>query len=210
MSTRVQKLFRKFDENIFDLTNQVKNSNPYGKITDQLSNFDDQHRQVIIRVINMMIFITPLFIVTLFYLISLSPMKEANQKLEELLSLAEGITSTNQNMATSINQHISPRFYENEQSLIASLNGIIASIQIETKNLSATEFQITDITSNLKQATFTLNFQDLTLKELTELIKELLNKEKLKLDTYSVQRNDETRNLAGKLGLIQLGKISEK
>lgn len=197
MSNRIST-FKKIDEFIFAQIENFKTSSIYNQLLDLTSSLDDEAQKKVNYAVSIFIVLFPIMII--FFLVWKNIDVQNALKIKRNIEISTTEISSKirrlKNVETNV---IGPNSIASEGELQNALNGILKPLNISFEKVTISEFVVSESITNLKRVSAKLEFKNLSLNEVTNLLRELISKEKMIIPDLVITRDPTSELLIGSI-----------
>ncbi|RLA65407.1 MAG: hypothetical protein DRQ88_03345 [Epsilonproteobacteria bacterium] len=187
---------KKIDEFVFGQVDSFKNSSIYQQIMDQFSTLDDSAQKHINQFFAILVVFVPIILIVVLEIQSYKIGTRLNIKRNLYNSLAE--TSIKSRRLSFIERKVlGPRKITSQNELQDIINQIIKSIGIRGNKIKLTGVTTSDLSPNLGKLSATIRFNSFSTPNVTNLLRDLIKKEKMVITKLSINKNTRTELLEG-------------
>lgn len=190
--------FKKIDEFIFSQIDNLKASPVYQQMIDQVSSLDDESQKKINYGLSIFIVLFPILIIL--FLVWKNVDLNNSLKLKRDIQLSTSEISTKIRRLKNVEMGvIGPSIIASEEELQNSLKNILKSQNIAPDKFSVSEFGISESITNLKRVSALLGFRNLSINDLTNVLRELISTEKMIILDLVIKKDPATELLVGSI-----------
>lgn len=190
--------FKKIDEFVFSQIDNLKASPVYQQMIDQVSSLDDESQKKINYGLSIFIVFFPILIIL--FLVWKNVDLNNSLKLKRDIQLSTSEISTKIRRLKNVEMGvIGPNIIASEEELQNSLKNILKSQNIAPDKFSVSEFSISESITNLKRVSASLGFRNLSINDLTNVLRELISTEKMIILDLVIKKDPTTELLMGSI-----------
>jgi hypothetical protein len=190
--------FKKIDEFIFAQIDNLKASSAYQQLIDQASELDDESQKKINYGLSVLIVLLPIMVI--FFLVWKNIDVNNSLKLKRSIQLSTSEISSKIRRLKNVEMNvIGPNIIASEGELQNSLKNILKSQNIGADKFNISEFDISESITNLKRVSAVLGFRDLSINQLTNVLRELISTEKMIVPDLVIKKDPATELLTGSI-----------
>jgi len=197
-------LFENIDSFVFKKIDELQNSSTYLQLSSSYMALDEDVQKIIGKVATVLLFLIPLFIVFIVYLGN--GKYKSNLKLKvSMAEKAQIILSQKKEIEELKTKVLARTPLKSESELGANIRKVLSKARIDSKKIEIKKFEREDLEGNIIKSIADLNFENLTLKELSNLIFNLKNELKAKIISLSIKKNKPEETLSGRFSINHFG-----
>jgi hypothetical protein len=190
--------FKKIDEFIFAQIDNLKASSAYQQLIDQASELDDESQKKINYGLSILIVLFPIMVI--FFLMWKNIDVNNSLKLKRSIQLSTSEISSKIRRLKNVEMNvIGPNIIASEGELQNSLKNILKSQNIGADKFNISEFDVSESITNLKRVSAVLGFRDLSINQLTNVLRELISTEKMIVPDLVIKKDPATELLTGSI-----------
>lgn len=199
--TKSQPLFRKIDQAMFERIDKFKQTPNYNPIQDFYNGLEEDQQKLFKGFIILLIFLLPL--------VGLAMVWMGNEKFREDLAMRTSIVSKANEIIGQRQglQDIAPQVFsmspiDSESMMSSRLSGLLSSVAVDLSKIQIKNFSSDAISSNVMRAEADFAFNNLSTDELMNLFTTMIAREKFRISSVEIKRNDDTNMLQGQFHAI--------
>lgn len=190
--------FKKIDEFIFSQIDNLKTSPVYQQMLDQVSSLDDESQKKINYGLSIFIVFCPILIIL--FLVWKNVDLNNSLKLKRNIQLSTSEISSKIRRLKNVEMGVvGPNIIASEEELQNSLKNILKAQNIASDKFSVSEFSVSESITNLKRVSAVLGFRNLSINELTSILRELISTEKMIILDLVIKKDPTTELLMGSI-----------
>lgn len=198
------KILEIIDNKVLNLTSKIKASPEYVKIQDQFGNLDDQAQNTIKMLLPFVVLFIPLMISFILWKNNTSLREEVILK-KNIIARAHEIINTKSSLMGVEPRVLGTPAIEQVEQFQQRIVGILNAVSIDSSKIQFSNFNSTPLSGDLLEAKIDLKFQNISNDELFGIIG-TFNRNKMRVDSFTVRKNQETNLLEGLFSLIYISK----
>lgn len=198
------KILEIIDNKVLNLTSKIKASPEYVKIQDQFGNLDDQAQNTIKMLLPFVVLFIPLMISFILWKSNTSLREEVILK-KNIIARAHEIINTKSSLMGVEPRVLGTPAIEQVEQFQQRIVGILNAVSIDSSKIQFSNFSSTPLSGDLLEAKIDLKFQNISNDELFGIIG-TFNRNKMRVDSFTVRKNQETNLLEGLFSLIYISK----
>lgn len=193
--------FQQLDEALFKLVDQFKNQAFYGQFQSVIGKLSDQQQKIANLTMSYLLLFIPVLLLMVVWLMN-SSLRSNIENKNEILSQIElfnskRIESDNKGREIVLQAPISA-----QSELQTRIANVLGRIRIPTSFVSVTSFQEGKSAGSLKSYDAAINFDKLSTEQFTELVKNLEERERIKVSGMRIENRIDQSILKGKINLL--------
>lgn len=197
MSNRTST-FKKIDEFIFTQLENFKASSAFQQMLDLTSSLDEEVQKKINYSISIFIVIFPILII--FFLVWKNTDAQNDLKIKRNIQASTTEISSKIRRLKNVEANlIGPSSIASDGELQNTLNSILKPNNIPFEKIRISDFDVTESITNLKRVSAKLEFSNLSLNDLTLLLRDLISREKMIIPDLIIKRDPESELLMGSI-----------
>lgn len=201
------KIFKAVDEFMFKLIDEFTASAPIRKINDEIEALPEQQQKIINQVLSFIFVVLPFSLVVVMFLTNQS-IRETNNTREQVLQLFVQ-NSTQSNQLGSVGQElIGPTVLETSNDFQQIVRSIQTSRSINSNSINISHFENISVGSQLQQSIVGLSFSEITTQDLTNLIADLIQRQRVKIQAIEIEKNKSTSFLQGSIEILSFSRMN--
>jgi hypothetical protein len=201
------KIFKAVDELMFKLVDEFLALAPVRKIQDELEALPEQQQKIINKILCFIFILLPfIFVISMFF--TNQSIRNTNQVRSEVLQYFV-LNSSQSSQLGSIGQGlIGPTILDSSESFQQIVRSIQSSRSINSNSVNISHFENFPVGSELQQSIIGLSFSELTTQDLTTLISDLIQRQRVKIKAVEIEKNQTTSFLQGSLEIISFSRVN--
>lgn len=204
METR--SLIRNVDQFLFDKIPSIRSFTPYQLFQDFLANLADEKKNLVKYAISFVLVLLPIFVTAIFWFQNMS-LKSELQTKKDIYYQANRIIQEEKLFGQTGKSLIMPNAAHDENTFSSNLNNFLGRFRIDSDKVKIQDFTPTDLGGNIQQNTVTLIFNDFTTSQFTTFISDLSLRQKVKVGSIEIVRNESKNLIEGKISIIYLSEV---
>lgn len=199
--------FRRIDQAVFDRIDKFKLTPNYNPIQDFYNGLEEDQQKLFKGIIILMIFLLPLM--------GLGMIIWQNNKFKEDLAMRTSIVSIGNKIIGQSQglQDITPRVFssnpiDSASMMTSRLSSVLASIAIDLSKIQVKDFKSESISGQVMKAEATFGFSNVSLEELVNIFSTMITREKFRISTLNIKKNDDTNMLQGQFHAIHFSSFT--
>jgi hypothetical protein len=197
-------LFKKIDLAIFERIDKFKLTPGYNSLQDFYNGLEEEQQKVFKALIIFLIFLLPSIVLTLIWWQNVSLKKDIDTRIA-LISKANEIIGQRQGLLD-----ISPRILSDSpvdgQSMMSSrLSNLLTAIGIDLSKLQVSNYNGELTAGTIQRAEADFQFSNLSTDELMNIFINMIQREKFRIQSVDIKRNNDTNLLQGQFRAVHFG-----
>ena len=193
--------FQQLDEALFKLVDQLKNQAFYGQFQSVVGKLTDQQQKIANLTMSYLLLFIPVLLLMVVWLMN-SSLRSNIENKNEILSQIElfnskRIESDNKGREIVLQAPISA-----QSELQTRIANVLGRIRIPTSIVTVTSFQEGKAAGSLKSHDAAISFDKLSTEQFTELVKNLEERERIKVSGMRIENRIDQSILKGKINLL--------
>lgn len=202
-------IFRSIDELIFNLIDQIQESQPYLELVDRLDSLDADIKSLLAKIGSLILIAIPFMICGGFYLYNTS-LSSRIQQMDSSRKQADEYIIKASKFAGATRSILGPSTYQSGNDMLSAIRDQAQAINVDGSALKVANFNQNDIVSGIVQTNATLQFTGLNLENLSNLFERLTTRSRYKFDGLLIKKNSKNGTLEGKVEVIYFSKSVEQ
>lgn len=204
--TKFGSIFKSMDEAIFKALEDIKGQPQIQKLVDNTSTLPEEQQKILNHSLSIFVIILPILLTSFIFFQNITQKSEIETRELILEEVAEHSKKKNQLELTGRNI-IGPGQISDLPDLQRLVRSALSSRGVMADSVTITDFNQTSVGDGLTQTLSTLNFMGLTTQELTGLIQDLTQRQKVKISALQVERDDSNELLEGSFEIYHFSKL---
>jgi hypothetical protein len=201
------KIFKAVDEFMFKIVDEFSALAPIRKINDELEALPEQQQKIINQVLSFIFILIPtVFVISMF--LTNQSLRETNRLRSKVLQLYVQNNIQGSQLGSIGQNLIGPTTLENSNDFQQIVRSIQSSRSINVNSVNISHFENVSVGSDLQQSIVGLSFSELTTQDLTILITDLIQRQRVKIQAIEVEKNQTTRFLQGSIEVISFSRMN--
>jgi len=199
------RLFNKMDVAVFAQLAKFQKSETYQKIIQRCQQLDDQQRRWVAPLSLGAIFVLPLLILLIFAFSNHRVRKDIST-FEQAVVEIENFRYGQAQLASLEASFVSPRPVNNFGEFDQYLRSVFGPLGLNMVSLKVEDFNLDQINDRISQVSADLTFSQISNADLAILLRGILGPGRMQLGDFSLERDNATQTLKGRLALRYLQK----
>lgn len=199
------KIMEPLDQLLFKKLEELQSVREVQKVMDAYSNLDERPQELVKASMAALLIVTPILIISIFYGINSSLKSELDQK-RELLSVSQNIINEKSGIQGAKRNFLGNSFVGSMNDMQDLIARSLTLAGIDASKASVSNFQADEKEGFITQASIDMKFKGLSNSEMFSLINSLSDRQKVRFDEITVNKNTATNLLEGVATLIYISK----
>tara|TARA_R110000868_G_scaffold344395_2_gene605394 strand:- start:1491 stop:2108 length:618 start_codon:yes stop_codon:yes gene_type:complete len=195
--------FQQIDEALFKGVDQLKSQTPFVKFQEAVAKLGDQEQKIVNLSISYLILFIPIILVLSVWVMNSSTRSTIEEK-RAILSEIEKFNNRRMESDSKGKDLVVLTPIAAQSELQTKITQILSRARIPTTAVNVRSFNESSSAGDLKEYTAEVNFDKLSTAQFTELVKQLEERERLKISALLVENRIDKSILKGKLTLAFL------
>lgn len=193
-------LFKKIDSNIFASIDKFKTTSNYQPIQEFYNGLDeDQQKWLKLGVVSSL-FLLPALLLGFFWLQNSNLRSDLELRVGTVEKINE-ILGQNRSLADASPMILSQNPIDSQSMMTSRLGQVLAG-SIDLSKVQVTNFNSSSVTSNVYKAEADFRFSGLSTDQMVNMMTSLIQREKFRIESFSVKRNAESNLLDGEFHAV--------
>lgn len=201
MEEKSLPLFRRIDQAIFDRIDKFKQTPNYNPIQDFYNGLEEEQQKLFKGIIILSIFLLPIMGLG-FITWQNNSFKDDLVMRTSIVSKANEIIGQSQGLQEITPQVFSMSPIDSASMMTSRLSTLLSSMAIDLAKIQVNDFTSDSISSNVMKAEANFVFSNLSTEELANIFTSMISREKFRISSVEVKRNNDTNMLQGKFHAI--------
>ncbi|MBH46667.1 MAG: hypothetical protein CME71_00695 [Halobacteriovorax sp.] len=195
--------FQQIDEALFKGVDQLKSQTPFVKFQETVAKLGDQEQKIINLSISYLLLFIPIILVLSVWLMN-SSMRSTIEEKRQILSEIEKFNNRRSESDSKGRELIVLTPIAAQSELQTKITQILSRARIPGNSVNVRSFNEGSSAGELKEFNAELSFDKLSTAQFTELVKQLEERERLKISGLLIENRIDQSILKGKLNLAFL------
>ena len=206
---RALEIMKKIDSTFFKKIDDLLLRPEVQKITDAYSQLEEKYQDVIKLIMAFSLIVVPVAIVGTFSLIN-SSLREELQMKEEIIQSANEIIQKESFLKREQKMILGNTTIETQEKLRQKVSNQMSQLGIDISKINVSNFESVDLNANIIQAQMDVKFDGLTNNQIFSALSSLVQKEKMRIDSFTVNKNTSTNLLDGIFTIYYFSKFIDE
>ena len=194
-------IFKKIDQAIFLRIDKFKQTTNYNPIQDFYNGLEEEQQKIFKGVIILAIFLLPLSGLGLVWLRNGNFKQDLDMRIA-IISKANEIIGQSQGLQEITPQVFSGNPIDSASMMTSRLSGILSSMAVDLSKIQVNNFESVNISSHVVKAEANCAFNNVSTDELVNIFTSMISREKFRISSVEIKRNNDTNMLQGKFHAI--------
>lgn len=200
-------LFRRIDQAIFEKIDKFKQTPNYNPIQDFYNSLEEEQQKLFKGLVILLIFLLPLMGLSMIWWQN-SKYKEDLALRRNLISKANEIIGQSQSLQEITPEVFSGNPIDSESMMTSRLSSLLSSVGVDLAKIQVSDFSSDTISSNVLKAEAKFAFNNVSTDELVNIISAMMQREKFRVSSIEVKRNNDSNLLIGSFQAIHYSSFS--
>ncbi|MCP4913142.1 MAG: hypothetical protein GY909_08480 [Oligoflexia bacterium] len=199
------QVFKKLDEFLFKQMDTLRDNSNYKQVLSKLELLPEEAQKAINYGVSLLLIFTPV-IVMLVILIGNFSIKRDLSVRQDIKAAINNITNQKRSIQSLGANIIAPFPLENKSDLDRRLSTAIRTFGLSTSKLSGVKLEVENESGGLVQSLAKVRINDVSSAEFGSLLRALVINEKMKVKSFSLNKNPKKNSIFGDIDLIHFGR----
>lgn len=196
-------IFKKIDRAVFQRLDQFRSSPNYNGVQDFYNGLDEEQQKVFKSVVTISIFIVPLIFISILWWQN-SSLKNDLQSRIDLVSKASEIIGQRESLQNIVPNILSMAPIDGQSMMTSKVSNILSSTGMDLSKIRIEEFNSDISSGNIVKAEASLKFSNLSTDEMINMLVNLIQREKFRIQNVEIIRNNDNNLLNGQFRIVHL------
>ncbi|MFA5583348.1 MAG: hypothetical protein WDA09_03960 [Bacteriovoracaceae bacterium] len=189
-------IFKKLDLEVFQAVDKLKSHPNYQSFLDFYTNLEDEQQKLFKIASLAALIILPLILLSILFFQGVA-LKSDFEKRVEIYSKANEILSKNQGVRQVSSNILSQNPIDSSDMVIAKISSSLAPLGVDLNKIRVANFESNEISSSIISSQAEFSFSDMSVNELMDTFNGLIRREKFRIESVQINRNENTNLLRG-------------
>lgn len=199
-------LLRRLDTLLFTQLDEFRKTPGYAKILEAYAGLEEDQQKLAKWAMLLTTVLVPLFLVGLMWLQNASVEKDLNMRIA-LVERMQQIISQNGEIGGLTNAIASPTALTSDSDLSSRLSSSLSVSGVDVSKIQVNNFVSESVTTDLAKAEADFRFEGLSTEQLVSVFTALLQRERFRISSVQITRNDENNLLDGNFHGVHFGAV---
>lgn len=190
-------IFKRIDLAIFTRIDKFKQTPNYSPIQDFYNGLEEEQQKIFKGIIILAIFLVPLTGLGLVWLQNNNFKQDLATRIS-IISKAHEIIGQSQGLQEITPQVFSGNPIDSASMMTSRLSGLLSSVAVDLSKIQVNDFESVTISSHVVKAEANFAFNNVSTDELMNIFTTMISREKFKISSVEIKRNNDTNMLQGK------------
>lgn len=197
-------LFKKIDREIFSRIDKFKLTPGYNQLQDFYNSLEEEQQKVFKAVVILLIFLLPTMVLGLFWWQNNSLREDMNTRMA-LISKANEIIGQKSSLRDVSPNILSDNPIDGSSMMTSRLSNILSAASIDLSKIQVSNYEGTMTSGTIMRSEADFQFTNLSTDELMNIFVSMIQREKFRIQSVNISRNNETNLLKGQFHAIHFG-----
>ena len=197
-------LFKKVDREIFSRIDKFKLTPGYNQLQDFYNSLEEEQQKVFKAVVILLIFLLPTMVHGLFWWQNNSLREDMNTRMA-LISKANEIIGQKSSLRDVSPNILSDNPIDGSSMMTSRLSNILSAASIDLSKIQVSNYEGTMTSGTIMRSEADFQFTNLSTDELMNIFVSMIQREKFRIQSVNISRNNETNLLKGQFHAIHFG-----
>lgn len=201
-------LFKKLDTEVFQGLDKLKNHPNYQSFLDFYTNLEDDQQKFLKSGMMIALVAVPMLLVAFLFFQNQSLKSDFSQRVE-IYKKANEILAKNQGVRDISNNIFSQNPIDSSEMVISKISSAVGTA-VDLNKISVSNFTSDQISSSIVNSQATFSFKEMSVNELMDTFIGLIRREKFRIQSIQITRNENTNLLQGNFVGIHYSVVSQE
>jgi hypothetical protein len=197
-------LFKKIDRAVFDRISKFKLSPGYNNLQDFYNGLDEEQQKLFKAAVVIVIFVVPVLLLGLFWWQNNSIRSNLETRIN-LITKANEIIGQRQSLRNISPMILSENPIDGESMMNSRLSNLLSATGVDLSKITVSDYTGELVSGNIQRSEANFKFSNLSTDELMNIFSSMIQREKFRIQSVDIQRNNETNLLHGNFRAVHLG-----
>lgn len=202
-------IFKRLDTEVFQAIDKLKSHPNYQSFLDFYTNLEDEQQRLFKAGSLLALFALPLLILSIFFFQNLS-LKADFAKRAEIYTKANEILAKNSGVRQVSSNILSQNPIDSSDMIVSKVMASLAPFGIDQKKIRISNFETNEVSSSIINSQALFSFTDMSVQELMDTFIGLIRREKFRIESVEIKRNESTNLLSGKFQAIHYSVVTQE
>lgn len=202
-------LFKKIDQEVFERIDKFKTSPNYAQIQDFYNGVEEEQQKLLKAAVLLVLFCIPLFFLSFIWWQNSNLHSELAMR-KSIVREAQRIIGQNQGLRDVSPEVLSQNPIDSDSMMTSRLSNLLSSVGIDLSKIQVSNFSSTSITSNIMRSESDFAFNNVSTDELMNIFSNMIQKDKFRIESVSIQRNPDSGLLQGQFHAVHFSSFSNQ
>ena len=201
-------LFKRLDTEVFQGLDKLKTHPNYQSILDFYTNLEDDQQKFLKSGMMIALFVIPMILVTFLFFQNQSLKSDFSQRVE-IYKKANEILAKNQGVRDISSNIFSQNPIDSSEMIISKISSAVGPT-VDLNKIKVSNFTSDQISSSIVNSQATFSFKEMSVNELMDTFVGLIRREKFRIQSIQIIRNENTNLLQGSFVGIHYSVVSQE
>jgi hypothetical protein len=197
-------IFKKIDLEIFSRLDKFKLTPTYNQIQDFYNSLEEEQQKAFKAIVILVIFLLPAIFLGLFWWQNNSLRTDMNTRID-LITKANEIIGQKISLRDVAPNILSDNPIDGASMMSSRLSNILSSVNVDLSKIQVSNYEGTMTTSTIMRSEADFQFTNLSTEELINIFTSMIQREKFRVQSVNISRNEDTNMLKGQFHAIHFG-----
>lgn len=197
-------LFKKVDREIFSRIDKFKLTPGYNQIQDFYNSLDEEQQKVFKAAVILVMFLIPAVFLGLFWWRNNALREDMNTRIA-LITKANEIIGQKSSLRDVAPNILSDNPIDGDSMMTSRLSNLLSAANIDLSKIQVTNYEGTMTSGTIMRAEADFQFTNLSTDELVNVFSAMIQREKFRIQSVNITRNNDTNMLKGQFHAIHFG-----
>jgi hypothetical protein len=197
-------LFKKIDREIFSRIDKFKLSPGYNQLQDFYNSLEEEQQKVFKAVVILLIFLLPTMVLGILWWQNNSLREDMNTRMA-LISKANEIIGQKSSLRDVAPNILSDNPIDGSSMMTSRLSNILSAASIDLSKIQVSNYEGNMTSGTIMRSEADFQFTNLSTDELMNVFVSMIQREKFRIQSVNITRNNETNLLKGQFHAIHFG-----
>lgn len=201
-------LFKKVDRAMFERIDKFKTTPGYTGLQDFYNGLEEDQQKLFKVVVIFFIFFLPALFLSFMWWTNNNLQAELQTRIS-VVSKANEIIGQRQGLRDVSPAILSPNPIDGESMMTSRISNLLSSMGVDLSKIRVSNFQGDMISTSIMRAESDFAFSNLSTDELMNIFTNMIQREKFRIQSVDIKRNDETNLLNGQFHAIHFSDAAQ-
>jgi hypothetical protein len=197
-------LFKKIDRAVFERISKFKLTPGYNNLQDFYNGLDEEQQKVFKAGVVLGIFLVPMMILGLFWWQNNSLRNNLETRIN-LITKANEIIGQRQSLRNISPMILSENPIDGESMMSSRLSSLLSASGVDLSKIKVSDYTGELVSGSIQRSEADFKFTNVSTDELMNIFSNMIQREKFRIQTVDIVRNNETNMLQGKFRAVHFG-----
>lgn len=208
MEEKKLPLFRRIDQALFERIDKFKQTPNYTPIQDFYNSLEEEQQKLFKGVVILLIFLLPLMGLGVVWWQN-GVFRDNLEMRKSLVARANEIIGQSQSLQEITPQVFSMSPIDSQSMMTSRLSSLLSSVGVDLSKIQVADFETVTVSSNVMRSEAKFSFSNLSTDELMNIMTSMMAREKFRVPSVEITRNNDTQLLQGYFKAIHFSSFTE-